>query len=226
MSKGRRQTPKARSAPAAPTAARELPTVPGAPTALHDAVANKLVAALDRLARAQRKHLQAAATELGLTPLQAELLTVLADGPPPELVVGELARELGVRQPTLTESAAALERKGLIVRSRSLADRRRTHLELTATGHEVVAGLAAAKAEMVKAVAVMPRAERTSTYVSTLGLIRTLVDAGLIDVARTCLTCKFMAVDEATSARHCTLLDMALPDGALRVDCPEHEEAA
>src|SRR5690554_5404810 len=81
-------------------------------------VAVKMVAALDRLARAQRQLRQSAASRLGLTALQAELVTMLAAGPPPEHVVGELASELGVRQPTLTDSAAALERKGLLVRGR------------------------------------------------------------------------------------------------------------
>jgi len=188
------------------------------------AVAVKLVAALDRLSRAQRQHRQAAASRLGLTPLQSELLTLLAGGPPPEHLVGELARELGVRQPTLTDSAAALERKGLIIRRRLASDRRRTGLVLTPAGHEAASELSRAQGELVDALAGLPADECTSTYVALLGVIERLVEAGVIEVSRTCLTCAFFAPATEGAGRHCTLLDMALPDEALRVDCPEHRE--
>jgi len=192
------------------------------------ALAMELVVALDRLARAQRQHRQTTASRLGLTPLQADLLTTLAGGPPPEAVVGELARELGVRQPTLTESATALERKGLVVRRRLASDRRRTWLELTAAGHEVVRDLSQAQEELAAAVAAMPLEQSKTTYVALLGVIKRFVDAGVIEVARTCLTCRYLAQtpDSAGRAgRHCTLLDLALPDQDLRVNCPDHEPA-
>ncbi len=221
MSEGREQP-----SPAPLPALVEREGSPATAVERNAVVAAKLVVALDRLARAQRQHRQTAASRLGLTPLQAELLSLLAAGPPPAHVVGELARELGVRQPTLTDSASALERKGLIVRRRLANDRRRTGLALTAAGHELASELSRSQAELIEALAGLAAEECTSTYVAVLGVIKRLVDSGIIEVARTCLTCRYFAPATETAGRHCTLLDMPLPDEALRVDCPEHEPAA
>lgn len=185
----------------------------------------KLVAALDRLARALRQQRQAAASRLGITPLQGELLRTLADGPPPEAVVGLLARELGVSQPTVTDSLTALERKGLVLRSRTRPDQRRTRLELTSAGQELVAALTAADHEVIAAVSGLTPEQQATAYVTMLELIQRLVATGLIEVARTCLTCRYLATVPG-SGRHCLLLDMALPDTELRVNCPEHEPVA
>lgn len=186
------------------------------------AVAAKLVAALDRLSRAQRQHRQAAASRLGITPLQGELLRTMGEGPPPEAVVGVLAHELGVSQPTVTDSLVALERKGLVERRRAPDDRRRTMLELTAAGQEMVTSLARAEDEVIAAVEHWAFDRQETAYVALLELIQVFVENGLIDVARTCLNCRYMTEAPGTG-RHCLLLDMALPDTALRVNCPEHE---
>ena len=188
------------------------------------AVAAKTVAALDRISRALRRHRQAAASRLGLTPLQAEILALLAEAPPPAHVVGEVATELGVRQPTVTDSAAALERKGLIVRSRLPGDRRRTGLAITVAGREVAGELSRSHGQVVSALAGMADDGATSSYVALLRIIERLVDTGIVQVARTCLTCKYFAPATGAAGRHCTLLDMPLPDEALRVNCPEHEQ--
>ena len=66
----------------------------------------KVVDALARLARGQRAHRQAVATQHNLTPLQLELLVTLGQAPPPEPLVGALARELAVTQPTAQLYAA------------------------------------------------------------------------------------------------------------------------
>jgi len=210
----------------APPGAQEATELPLAEPESHDApsaeVAVKLVAALDRLARALRQHRQGAASKLGITPLQAEVLRTLYEGPPPEAVVGLLARELGVTQPTVTDSVNALVRKGLVARSTMQGDRRRTRLELTGAGHDLVATLTAAESELIAAVAGMGATSQETAYVSLLELIARFVDTGHIEVARTCLTCRYLG-GTPESGRHCLLLDMPLPDPALRVNCPEHE---
>ena len=153
-------------------------------------VAVKLVAALDRLARALRQHRQGVASRNGITPLQGEVLRTLHEGPPPEAVIGLLARELGVSQPTVTDSVSALARKGLVTRRALPGDRRRTRLELTESGHELVGNLTAAVGEVIAAVAGMSTSSQEAGYVSLLELIARFVDTGHIEVARTCLTCR------------------------------------
>jgi DNA-binding MarR family transcriptional regulator len=173
-------------------------------TPVPDTLAATIVAALDRLARGQRTFRQAAASEHGLTPLQIEILATVAAGPPPEPLVGLLARELGVTQPRADE-----------------ADRRRSILSLTHQGSTVVGRVASAERRIVEAVAGAAPADQEAAVVVLLGLIARFVDAGIIEVARTCMTCRYHEL--AAGRHHCALLGVDLVPATLRVNCPEHE---
>jgi DNA-binding MarR family transcriptional regulator len=185
-----------------------------------DDLPGKVVAALDRLARGQRSRRQVVAATYGITPLQADLLVTLSAGEPPAPVVGLLARELGVSQPTVTDSLRTLERKQLITRHRHTADARRVSAVLTPSGRRLVTKLAVGDQELIDAVAALDRSGQEALLGNALALIAGLVDSGFISVARTCLTCRFRERDGA--GHRCALLDMALGPADLRVNCPEH----
>lgn len=186
--------------------------------------AQTLVAALDRLGRGLRTHRQAVAGELGLTPLQAEILLVLADAPPPEPVVTALAAELGVRQPTASESVAALVRKGLVDRTPAPDDRRVTTLALTVDGREVAVAVSAADDVLVDAAATLPAGVQGAAVHALLELIGAMLDRGVIDVARACTTCRFYR--RVADGAACELLQVPLTARTLRVDCPDHQPRA
>jgi DNA-binding MarR family transcriptional regulator len=189
-----------------------------------DGLAARLVAAMDRLARGQRTHRQSIASRYGLTPLQLDVLTTLETAPPPDPLVGLLAVELGVAQPTITDSLQALERKGLIARRPDPSDRRRTLVTLTEPGTELLAEITGAEQHLTAGVAALPRAQQEAALELLLTLIGRQLDAGVIDVARTCLTCRFHR-QEPSGAHHCTLLAIDLPRADLRLNCAEHEPA-
>ena len=184
----------------------------------------RIIAALDRLTRAQRAHRRVTAERLGLTPLQIELLRTLAGGVPPVPVIGQLAAEVAVSQPTVTDSIRTLERKGLIVRRRDPADARRTRVVLTAVGLEVASAVEASDEHLVDAVAGLNRGQQETTLETLLALIARLVETGTITVTRTCLTCRFHEPTGPTG-HHCTLLASDLPVAELRVNCAEHQHA-
>lgn len=189
-----------------------------------DDLPGKVVAALDRVARSQRSRRQFVAARHGITPLQADLLLTLALGEPPAPAVGLLARELGVSQPTVTDSLRALERKHLVARHRHAADARRVSVLLTPTGTQLVAELAEGDRELIDTVADLPRSEQEALFERTLGLIARHAERGFISVARTCLTCRFHERDAA--GHRCSLLNMSIGTADLRVNCPEHEALA
>ena len=76
-------------------------------------VDDKILGVLERLGQAHRSFLQELATRNGLTPLQVQVVTVLGEGPPPLPYVGDIARELGITQPSASDAVAALEAEGL-----------------------------------------------------------------------------------------------------------------
>ncbi len=185
-------------------------------------VPTKIVAALDRIGRGVRSFHQTVAVRLGLSPLQLELLLLLAAGEPPQPITGALARELGVRGPTVTDSLNALERKGLVVRSSDVRDGRRTPFRLTDAGERLAREADEADQVMRDAIGRIPSED--ALLEGLLSAIDALLGAGVVDVARTCTSCRFFRT--AADGAACALLQIPLPRSALRVDCPEHEPVA
>lgn len=181
-----------------------------------------MIAAIDRIARAQRLHRQALATELGLSMLQMEILVTVGDGPPPRLGVGDLAAELGVSMPTVSDSMAALQRKGLLERRSATSDRRQVEVGLTLDGEMVVAGIRQADSLLHSAVESIP--ESGSLVESLLAIIDSYRRAGVVSIARTCTSCRYF--EPAAEGGTCALLQIRLEPVDLRVNCPEHQSAA
>jgi DNA-binding MarR family transcriptional regulator len=69
---------------------------------------------------------------LGITATQASIIFMLASGR--SLVAADLAREYGIDASAVTRLVDRLEKRGLLVRERSNADRRMVKLALTAEG--------------------------------------------------------------------------------------------
>lgn len=185
--------------------------------------AERIVDALDRIARGLRTHRQAVAGGLGLTPLQLDLLIAVGELPASAgpATPGVLAREVGVRQPTATEALATLEHKGRIRRGADATDRRRTVVELTDAGRAAVTEARLGRRLIEDRLREEPEGAQGASLETLLAIIGGLLDAGVLSVARTCTTCRFY--ERHDGGARCGLLEMPLPSTALRVDCPEHE---
>lgn len=188
-------------------------------------VPDKIIAALDRLSRARRLHRQAVASAHGLSTLQVDLLMTLARGLPTEPSVGVLAHEMGVTQPTTTDSLRTLERKGLVRHQRPELDRRRHVWALTSDGARLAAEADRSDHAARDAIARLDDTQQDATLTALLNVITSFVDTGAIQVARTCLTCHFHQ-QTAGDGHHCSLLGTDLTTAELRVNCPEHVPAS
>jgi Protoglobin len=169
----------------------------------------KLAAAIERAGQAIRVQLWDKAKEHGVTPTQLQVLLRLASDPPARRKVGAVAAELDVTHPTISDAGAP---PALTSRGRALTG------EL-ATWHE----------RTRRALADVPDADKQASLRFLLDLIAALQRAGVVSVARMCVTCRFFRPDAHpgdTRRHHCALVDMPMSDGELRVDCPEHVRAA
>lgn len=186
----------------------------------------RLVAALERTGHALRVLLWQQARRHGLSPIQVQLLELLASGPPVRRRVGVLAADLDVRSPTVSDAVAALKRKGLVEDVPVLGDGRMRQLDLTADGDRVVAELADWHGAVAGRLEAAGAARKADTLELLLDLVASLQRDGVITVARTCPGCRYFVRDAAPGAdrpHRCGLLDAPLGRADLRVDCDEHE---
>ena len=125
---------------------------------------------------------------------------------------------------THSDAVATLDKRWLIARERDPADLRSTLIRLTDEGIEVATDISTEIGPVLTARS-GTASERATTLRVLLGEIARLQDAGIITVNRSCLTCRHYQPPAGRSRGRCLLLDVALRDDDLRVNCAEHEPA-
>jgi len=183
-------------------------------------VDDKIVGALERLGQAHRAFLQELATRNGLTPLQVQVVTALGEGPPPLPYVGDIARELGITQPSASDAVAALEAKGYVSRVIDTNDRRRVALALTERGEQLDAQLVRDRSVLHRALGLMEPEQHGLVLDSLQQLITCLSGAGVLPQARNCLTCRHYSQDGEEF--RCGYVRETLTREELRVNCVDH----
>jgi DNA-binding MarR family transcriptional regulator len=98
----------------------------------------QVIAALRRIIRAIDLHSRALVQRYGLTGPQLVILKELLVGAPRS--VGELAAAVNLSQATVTGILDRLERKGMVLRERSEADRRKVLVSPTGAAGDALAG--------------------------------------------------------------------------------------
>ncbi|MGH6851926.1 MAG: MarR family winged helix-turn-helix transcriptional regulator [Methylocella sp.] len=185
----------------------------------------RLLDGLERLASVMRADVRRSAAPRGLNPAQDAILRLLL-ARPAGVRVSALARHLGVRQPSVTDSVIALERKGLVCRQADPADARATIVKVTPEARMQPA--AAVPSLAAASLADLSEAEQASLLITLIKLIRSLQLRQAIPPQRLCVTCKYFRPNvhpEPEAPHHCAFVDAPFGDRALRLDCAEHEQA-
>jgi DNA-binding MarR family transcriptional regulator len=194
--------------------------VPGPPPA------SQLLIGLARLGQAVRMEAWRNAGPLNLSPLQADIVSLLHDSRTP-LRQGEVVEALASTAPTVSDAVKVLRRKELLEATRDPADARVSRLTLTDSGRTEAARLSVVSESLGGAVAALAPDDFAAMLRGTVTLMRELQDRRSIPVSQMCLTCRFFVPDAHPAAtgrpHHCNFVDAPFGDGELRVSCPDHE---
>ncbi|MCA4918401.1 MAG: MarR family transcriptional regulator [Roseomonas sp.] len=181
----------------------------------------------ERIALVLRSDLWMASGKAGLNPTQAQALALLAERAG-GLRAKEIAAHLAVSPPTIADTLAALERKGLVARAPDPADARAMRVMLTDEGQKVGRALAQSKSQVTTALAMLSPDQQADLLLSQIRIIRSLQLAGAIPEQRICVSCRHFrpnAYPGAAQPHHCAFVNAAIGDRDLRLDCGEHEAA-
>lgn len=199
-----------------------------APPPIGQQLTRRLRDGLDRICAVMRADQWTIAGTAGLNPTQLHALTFIAGRAEAGVRVGAVAAQLGVTQPTATDSIAALVRKGLLTKHADPEDPRAVSVRTTASGRDVVRAIGLAITATERALETLSPAEQNELLLLIIKTIRALQVAGAIAPQRLCVTCKYFrphAHEDHRSPHHCDYVDAALGVEALRLDCAEHEAA-
>jgi DNA-binding MarR family transcriptional regulator len=193
-----------------------------------DSVTTRLREGFERIALVLRSDLWSASGAAGLHPTQAQTLAALASRAN-GMRAKEIAAHLGVSPPSIADTLAALERKGLVWRVRDADDARAARVNLTEQGEQVGRALAQAASQVSTALAHLSTAEQGDLLLLQIRIIRSLQQAGAVPEQRMCVSCRHFrpnAHPGAGQPHHCAFVDAAIGDRDLRLDCGDHEAAA
>ena len=186
----------------------------------------QLAGGLERIGTYLRSAGWQGAEACGLTPTQADILTLLARRGP--LRLQAVAAELGVTRPTASDAVTTLVGKGHLEKHRDARDARGIVLHLTTTGRRLAKSAEGWPADLTAELETLPEAERAAMLHGLTRVIRGLQQRGAIPVQRMCATCRFFRPnthDDPARPHHCAFVDEAFGDARLRLDCNEHDAA-
>jgi DNA-binding MarR family transcriptional regulator len=192
----------------------------------HQDLDSKIAAALERLSQAFRVLLWEKNKTHNLSPIQIQFLVYLLYHAAGQCTVSQLAREFTLTPATVSDAVTTLEEKKLVTRERRETDRRVAWVYLTTAGKKTARKLSTWASVVQENIAEFDTAEKVVVMKFLMHLIESLQQAGVITIARMCMTCKFFqpnAHPNSAALHHCQLLDKPLANSALRLDCPEHE---
>lgn len=190
-------------------------------------LAQKLGHALNRVQVAMRADSWELCGQNDLNPTQGQILMLLG-GRPTGLRLSEIADELAVSAPTVSESVATLVDKGFAKKGRARDDARAVAVTLTPAGKRVVERLDAVGGSIATVLESLPESEQVQLYRTMLKMVRQLQAEGKIPGSRMCVTCRYFRPNvhnDTERPHHCALVDAAFGDQTLRSDCREHEAA-
>ncbi|MGV9558761.1 MarR family winged helix-turn-helix transcriptional regulator [Streptomyces sp. NPDC003401] len=192
--------------------------VPGAPPQ------EQLMVGITRLGQALRISSYRNAGPHRLSPLQADIIVLLAGAPRPHRI-GDLAASLASTPPTVSDAVKTLTTKALVERRRDVSDARAVSLSLTQAGEAEAERLARLPAEFAEAMASLEAEDLAAMLRGISNMIRSLQDQQAVPVTRMCLTCSYFrprAHPGSDKPHHCAFVDNAFGDSELRLECPDH----
>lgn len=192
----------------------------------HEDVDSKIAVALERLSQAFRVLLWGKTKSHNLSPIQIQILVYLLYHSEEPTTIGQIAAQFSLTPATVSDAVKTLAQKGLVIRTSQESDRRTTSVNLTISGREIARELAIWADIIRDNISRFDESDKLVVMRFLMKLIEALQGAGLITIARMCITCRFFhpnANPTSETPHYCKLMEKPLANSSLRLDCPEHE---
>lgn len=185
-------------------------------------LSSKIIVGLERISQAFKVLLWEQAKQLGLSPIQIQILIFVAYHKDEFNNVSFLAREFNVTKPTISDAIRILDSKGLIIKNHSHTDSRSYSIFLSDQGKAIVLETERFADPLALQLEGVPAVEKENLFKTLTKLIYQLNRTGVLTVQRTCFACKFYGQDKGL--HYCHLLEKELEHTDIRLDCVEFEE--
>lgn len=185
-------------------------------------LSSKIVSGLERISEVFKVLLWEKAKQVGLSPIQIQVLIFIAYHKQELCNVSHLAKEFNVTKPTISDAVKILDKKQLILKDYSSSDSRSYSIHLSQLGQQTVSETYDFANPLKQQVDKFKQEELEDIFKTLSELIFKLNQNGTLTVQRTCFACKYY--QKQGTSDYCGLLEEELLNKDIRLDCPEFEE--
>lgn len=180
---------------------------------------SRLIVGFERISEVFRVLLWNHAKELGLSPIQIQLMIFLRSHTRELCTVSHLAREFNMTKPTISDAVKVLEKKELITKEVGPGDARSYSIALSKKGISIAKQVSNFTDPLEKSIKTISQKEKSLLYNSLTKLIYHLHKDGIIEIQRTCFGCRFYEKKKTT--HYCHFIKEHLKDEEIRLDCDD-----
>lgn len=187
-------------------------------------IEEKIAYGMEKLAGVNRVLLWEVAKQEKLSPIQIQFLTFINSHPEGFCTVSNLAKEFDLREATVSEAIKSLHNKGFISKKRYKEDGRVYILRLTDNGEKLANKVSIWSHSLEEHIGQFTSEKKEKILLYLMELLKSLQKAGIINVAKMCLTCANFKRDAhpgSTKPHHCKLMDSSMANSELTIDCKE-----
>lgn len=185
---------------------------------------SKIIVGLERVSGAFRALLRDYAKQVGLSPIQIQVLIFIKYHAQSLCTVSYLAREFDVTKPTVSDVVKVLVEKGLISKVRGKSDSRSYMVTLTEGGEEMTKSVEDFALPMKQLISGLALNEQESLFQILNSLLYSLNQTGVIATQRNCFGCR--NYEKNQNGHYCHFFISALTQNEIRLDCPEFNKRA
>ncbi len=191
---------------------------------MHNANVEKLAAGLQKIGLVLRHQAWEASGKAGLTPTQSQVLALLSSRATAGMRITTIAKELALKQPTVTDAVNSLVEKKLVIKGKSGEDARSVLVSLSPSGKRAALTATQWPDVLLQAINTLDASEQAVFSRVVIKLIRDLQQRGQIPIGRMCTSCTHFRpnIHPGTERpHHCAYINAAIGDVDLRLDCAE-----
>jgi DNA-binding MarR family transcriptional regulator len=182
---------------------------------------SKIIVALERISEAFKVLLWDKAKELGLSPIQIQILIFVAYHKQELCNVSHLSMEFNITKPTVSDAVKVLIMKELIKKDFSSSDNRSYTILLTPSGKNIIKQTEDFANPIKSKLDTFEETKLDDLFHTLSQVIYKLNQSGILTVQRTCFGCKFYK--KSNDIHFCNLLEKKLQNSDIRLDCPEFD---
>ncbi|VXD24913.1 Transcriptional regulator [Planktothrix paucivesiculata PCC 9631] len=189
-----------------------------------DSTAERILIGLSKVSLALKSQSWQDAGQYGLSPTQAQILSLLQAKGSEGMRLSAVAKGLAVTPATASDAVRVLSEKGLVQKIRSPQDGRAIAITLTPKGKSTAAETSCWSDLFLDAVGQLSELEQTVFLRGLIKMILKLQEGGQIPISKMCVTCRFFQANRYPNSdrpHHCDFVDAPFGDRNLHLECPE-----